>query len=326
MQSQPSQSTPTGWTGAPALMQQWLARRCTAEGFVNLVGGAVFLVLGLVVLGFTSFINVGIVYLILLGAKLFLGALGISLSLFRPGVFAALFLFFVALTIRHAYKTRWKTESAAQVDFGTAFYTFTSMSWEFLSAGPILLVLSVQDFSRFVRLSRLDIPHVSTLLLWLYDKGGRATFSEICLAFPALNAVRVLPQLRDLSGVMWWPEDGEISLSDSLRRTFAQLLGREPKNAKPFGHDARDRHYSNRPTEPVDAEIFAWYAALNLPLFTPLNKVKTQYRKLAKLYHPDTRARDRANGEIPDDEQMKRINEAYHNIIKSSQKQAGVAR
>src|SRR5260370_4529272 len=119
------------------------------------------------------------------------------------------------------------------MDFGTPPCGLRGMAWEFLPAGAILLVVSGQDFHRYVRVSRLDVAHVSALLVWLYDKGRRAGFAEISLAFPGLNAVRVLPQLRDLPGINWWPEDGEVSLSEDVRKTFAQILAREPKTSPP---------------------------------------------------------------------------------------------
>ncbi len=319
-----SSRTPGAWSGAPGLIEKWLARRCAVEATINFAGGAVFLVIGLVALIFTSVATAGIALFVLVGANGLLACVGFSVSLFQPGLFAILFVFFLALTVLHAYRTRWGSESAAEVDLGTAFASFRSLGWEFMAAGPILLILAGQDFYRCVRLSRMDLPHVSALLLWLYDKGGRAGFAEICLAFPGLNSVRVLPQLRDLPGINWWAEQGEISLSDDLRGIFAELLGR-PSKSSPFpGSSAHSGQHFKSPVAEAGMEIIAWYAALNLPLFAPLKQVKARYRALAKIHHPDAQSKSRAAGRIPDDEQMKRINEAYHNILKHSQKQAGI--
>ena len=319
-----SSRTPGAWSGAPGLIEKWLARRCAVEATVNFAGGAVFLIFGLIALVFTSCLTAGIVLFVLLGANGLLAGVGLSVSLFQPSLFGILFVFFLALTVLHAYRTRWGSDSAAKIDLETAFASFTSLGWEFLAAGPILLILAGQDFYRCVRLSRLDIPHVSALLLWLYDQGDRAGFAEICLAFPGLNAVRVLPQLRDLPGINWWAEQGEISLSDDLRSTFAQLLGRGSKSSPFPGSSTHTGQHFKSPIAEVGMEIIAWYAALNLPLFAPLKLVKARYRKLAKIHHPDAQSKSRARGEIPDDEQMKRLNEAYHNILKHSQKQAGI--
>ena len=280
-------------------MERWLARCCAVEAFVNLVSGAIFSVVGLAVLAFTSCMMAGIVFLLLIEGNALLGAIGISISLFKPGMFAALFLLFLALTVAHALKTRWNTDSTAGVNMDEAFSTLTTLGLEFFSAGPIFLVLAAQDFYRCVRLHRLDIPQVSALLLWLFDKGGRAKFAEICLAFPKLNAVRVLPQLRDITGIHWWAEDGEISLSEDLIESWTNVLGRAPKSAARHTRNyTYERPRSHEPAPQVDREIVEWYATLGLPLFAPFQQVKSQYRKLAKLHHLPTRAPRIPRGDI----------------------------
>ncbi len=304
-------------------MQKWLARHCAIESVINFAGGAALLIFGLVALAFTSCLAAEIILLVLVAADGPLSLIGLHVSPVKLAVFASLFLLLLGLSVAHAYKTRWGTDSAANVNLRTAWSSFTSLGWEFFSAGPILLILSGQDFYRYLRLSQLDVPQVSALLLWLYDKGGRASFVEICGAFPELNAVRVLPQLRDFPGINWWPEDAAVSLSETLRQTFAQILGREPKSSTASQSSPHERQQFQGPAPEVDREVLAWYAALHLPLFAPLQQVKSQYRKLAKIHHPDVRRGGRTGVEAPDDEQMKRINEAYHHILEHSKKHAG---
>lgn len=307
------------WSGAHLFIGKWLSRRCMTESLLNLASGIVFFLFGLVALAFTSCLLAGIVGLIMLEGNALLSVFGVQFKMWRPVQFAILFLLFLALSVVHAYRTRWNSESAAKVDLNEGFSTVFSLGWEFMSAGPILLIMAIQDFQRYVRLARLDIPDVSGLLLWLYDQGGRARFAEISMAFPRLNLIRVLPQLRDLPGIHWWPAEGEISMTDTMQQIFAGLLGREPKHSAFFHRHFYERAEPKPPPVPeADAEIHAWYAALNLPLFAPLQQVKSRYRKLAKVYHPDA-------GTQKSDEQMKRINEAYHNIVRHSQKRAGLA-
>jgi DnaJ-domain-containing protein 1 len=327
MQTEPdhSQRSPAEWSGARLLVEKWLARRCGSESVMNFVGGVVFLVFGLAALVVTSSLMSAAVLFLLVGVNAIFIFCGFGVSLLRPVLFGILCTFFLLLSVVHAYKTRWDSDSAAKVDFETSTSTLKSMALEFMSAGPILFILSAQDFSRYVRLARLDCPHVSALLLWLYDKGGRAGFAEICLAFPGLNAVRVLPQLRDLPGIHWWREEGEISISETLRRILAEVLGREPKTPPSFHSSAHNRQQSEQRMPEVGDDIYSWYAALNLPPFATLQQVKARFRALAKIHHPDARSVDRATGEVPNDERMKRINEAYHNILKNSQRQAGFA-
>jgi hypothetical protein len=330
MPTNPPQSspyTPTEWTGTVGYMQKWLARRCAVDSLVNLAGSFFFLIIGLVALIVTSGATAAVVFIILIEASAILSALGAHIVLLRPLMFAILFFLFLALTIVHAYKTRAGADTPAKFDFDLSIGF--ALLWEFISAGPILLVLSGQEFHRYLSLSRLDVPQVSALLLWIYDKGGRASFTEICFAFPQLNAVRVLPQLRDLSGIHWWPEDAEISFSDDLLRILAAVLHREPKTP-PYTHHYRytygydreqQRQRPQTPVEELNEEIRSWYATLDLPQYATLQVVKKRFRKLAKIYHPDVQSAssDKASNE----EQMKRINEAYHNILRHAQSQPG---
>ena len=320
--SRQTDRTPAEWTGASRLLEKWLARHCNVESVANLAGGIILLLLGLAVLAVTSCLAAAVILLILFETNPILSTIGVPTFPVKPVMFAALFLVFLGLSTAHAYKTRWGTESAANVDLRNVF----SFGWEILSAGPIILILSGQDFYRYARLSRLDLPHVAAVLLWLYDKGGRATFAEIYVAFPELNAVRVLPQLRDLPGVYWWPEDAAISLSENLRDSFAKILGREPKSSNSARTPPREEPRVQAPVAEVDREVIAWYAALHLPPFAPLQQVKSQYRKLAKIHHPDARLKTSAGADTCNDEQMKRINEAYHNILEHSQNRAGIHR
>jgi hypothetical protein len=300
-------------------MQKWLARRSAAESLLNLLGSAIFLAFGLVALVLTSVAGAALVFLVLISANAGLAFFGLAISVMRPDFFASLVVVFLALTIFHAYVTRADLDAPANFDLAIGF----GLIWEIISAGPVLLVMAGQEFHRYLRLSRLDVPHVSTLLLWIYDKGGRAGFAEICFAFPELNAVRVLPQLRDLPGINWWPQDAEISLSEALMQTLVETLHREPKS-HPFTHTyTNERHHYQKPVVEVDQDIRSWYATLNLPLFANLQDVKKRYRKLAKIYHPDVHSAGSAASRISNDDQMKRINEAYHNILRNSQSKAG---
>jgi hypothetical protein len=311
------------WTGAHAAVEKWLGRSAVRDSMMQYVGGGIMSLFGLVAMVVTC-MTIAFLSVFLLGfVTAFFDILGVNVKVFRPVLFGLLFLLFMTLSVLHAYKTRWGTESAAKVDLGAAFSSIDSLGWEVLSAGPIMLILAGQDLSKAVRLSRMDVPHVSALLLWLFDKNDRAGFAEITLAFPELNAIRVLPQLRDLSGVNWWPDAGIISLSDSLQRELERVLGRRPKSLHGSNGFGSRRQGFKKPVLVVSDDMLAWYSALNLPPFATLPQVKSRYRKLAKKYHPDTRAAGRPGGDVSDDEQMKRINEAYHSILKNTVKHAG---
>jgi hypothetical protein len=305
-----SQPASAEWLGGRVIIEKWLGRLCARESLLQFASGAVLMIVGLVVIALTY--------------------LGMVFFLFRNWVtgmdlvwFATLAIAFLVPSFAYAYRTRWGSEAVTKLNFGSPLSSTWYLIWEILSAGPIFVILAAQDFQKYARLSRLDIRPVSALLLWLFDKGGRASFAEISLAFPGLNIVRVLPQLRDVPGIYWWPDEGRISLGQSLRDILTGILHRDPPHASPFTQSPpRPPHFAEPPPAVAD-ETLSWYVALNLPPFATLQQVKVRYRKLAKIYHPDARARNSSVDPAASDEQMKRINEAYHNILKHSQNHAG---
>lgn len=329
MQIEPraSRQLPAEWTGARNFIEQWLRRRCVIDSLLQFVGGLGMVVAGIIALALTSGLTAGVIFFLAMEANALLGAAGADVSIMRPGFFGVVFLIVMALSVVYAWKTRRESSGAAQINFDSSWAALGSLAMEFIAAGPIFMVLAAQDFHKSFRLSRMDIPQVSAVLLWLYDKNDRGGFAELSLAFPGLNIVRVLPQLRDISGVYWWPQEGEIALSEEFQKTLAGILGRSPKGIPSPGRGTREPRqprFAESPPHGVSSEMVAWYSTLNLPPFATLQQVKARYRKLAKIYHPDARAQDRATGSgASDDEQMKRINEAYHNLLKHSQNQAG---
>ncbi len=109
-------------------------------------------------------------------------------------------------------------------------------------------------------------------------------------------------------------------------KNLVETLHREPKE-RPFAHTyTYTRERSQTTVDTVDPEIRSWYDTLDLPLFATLQEVKKRYRKLAKIYHPDAQAANRVANKIPNDDRMKSINDAYHNILHHSQNNAGAAR
>jgi hypothetical protein len=317
------QRAPAEWTGAALVMQKWLARQSSSEAMLNLGGGVLFFIFGFAALVLTSCIGAGVAVFIVFEAGLLASAFGISLAPAREVLFALFFLVFLGMTIRYAYVTRKGTDGPATIDLDLALGL--GLFLEFISAGPIMLVLAMQEFYRYYRLTRMDIPQVSSLLVWIYDREGRASFADICMAFPGLNAVRVLPQLRDIPGLNWWPDDAELSLADDIMDKFTELLGRKPKSS-PFGsRQSYERPRAEKPPPGIDPKIVAWYKTLDLPLFANFQEVKKRYRKLAKIYHPDLQTGKTPADKLASSEQMKRINEAYHNILDLSQSQAGAA-
>jgi DnaJ-class molecular chaperone len=98
------------------------------------------------------------------------------------------------------------------------------------------------------------------------------------------------------------------ALKESPGPTLAEEDPYEPEAKTVGAEESRSR------------EIFAWYGTMNLPPFAPLSAVRKRYRELVKIYHPDAMAGKKPGAKINSDEQIKRINAAYHNIVENSKR------
>ena len=291
---------------------------------VEFLGGFFLLVAGLLALAFTSYCFAGALLLVLFDIDRFANARGSYVRTMNPYVFGGTFLVIVVVTFVYSWQKRQKRSLMRLTDF----------KWEFFCAGPILLIMAAEDFYACVRMIRMDIEPVTKVLLWVYDKGGRVAASEIATAFPGLNTVRVLPQLRDVPGVNPWTDEGVIGLFEDLREELAALLGekaypgaRSPGQARATWRADEWEPPPPPPSEPHwNEEIISWYKTMELPPFAPLAQVKKQYKKLVKIHHPDLRAGNRTTTRDTGDETIKRIILAYHKILKHSQSQADSVR
>jgi hypothetical protein len=175
--------------------------------------------------------------------------------------------------------------------------------------------------ARAFRLLRLDVSQVAPIILWLWQKGAKAPTGEIYLQFPGLNTVRILPQLRDIPGVIWLPDPrGILLLSTEFRLELAKAIGKPrpiPTSPPPFESES-EPHREEEATPAQSDEIVAWYKTLGLPAYAPIQQVKRRYRQLAKIHHPDALAASRGGAKDRSDETMKRINIAYQNILQHS--------
>jgi len=243
-------------------------------------------------------------------------------ALLRPGIFITLVLLILAVSFLGAYKNPWGANySGAKVDWRTPISVdllkgVTALVCDLLFSGPRLVFTACDSFGKALRLLRLDIPQITVILLWLWERGGKATVEEVSRNFPQFNAVRVLPQLRDIPGVIWLPTlHGVIMLSEEFRRALASAISPGAEFARAEGD------FSPKESEEgqsVDPEIAGWYQTLGLPPFAPIHEVKKKYRQLVKTYHPDAMSEAQKRAGVKADDQIKRINAAYHNILKNS--------
>src|SRR5258708_15678211 len=97
---------------------------------------------------------------------------------------------------------------------------------EILFSGPRQFATAFESARKAFSEAWLDYPGVSRILLWLFERGKKATVAEIVSAFSGLNFIRVIPQLREVPGVIWLNRDsGVIILSAELKSELGSLLG-----------------------------------------------------------------------------------------------------
>jgi len=325
---------------APRLSSQTAAAKCLrrkviGEVFFRLIEGAFLAVFGLVTT------------LLLSGAMLFTFYLLYPSSTFwagfyRKGILWIWLLLGLTISFLVTRGRKWGVDySQARGGYGSSLFPgallgMIYLARDFIGGGDRLLFSAAESFSKAYRLCRLDISQITPVIVWLWRKGAKANADEISRVFPGFNTVRVLPQLRDIPGVIWLPDPrGVIFLSGEFRLELgAALRGQKhiPEPPPPFESKFEDQ--SEQPHEPSPApsqEILEWYETLGLPAYAPVQQVKKRYRQLAKLYHPDALAgastgrRSRGSASYrPEtsgdpEEKMKRINLAYQNIMKHSE-------
>lgn len=212
------------------------------------------------------------------------------------------------------------------------FDAASDLGGDIFMAAPQLLVRASECLAKISRLGRIDKAQAASIIFWLWQTGHKASAEEISAKFPDVNVVAVLPQFRDIPGIIWLlPRRGVILLSKELRDELSDLLGK-PRVARPAPEpepepEPRPRYtYSSQPppNEPPPErphyrpELLQWYETLGLPAFATIQDVKKRYRQLAKKHHPDAVAGRGGLRTIQSEEAMKRINFAYHEILKSA--------
>ena len=308
------------------LAAKWLRKKFRIEAITQLFFGLVFGVMAAVVLGLMAVAAGLILYALVAEAGTLFPALQ-----YQHGTNWPLFWFLLAgvmlLSFVGAYSNRngldysgvgYGKGSLFNANLGAAI---GKMGFELLYAGPQLGFVFWDNCWGAVRLLHADIPHLAVIVLWLAERGHKASAEEIAKEFPMINVVSVLPQLRDLPGVIWLiPRSGVILLSEELRKELRQLLGKYWSTPKAQTYTRESSETYIEPPSTVNAEVLLWYETLGLPAFAPIQVVKKRYRQLAKQHHPDMVANKGKFAEKISGEKMKRINLAYEAIIQNAAK------
>jgi len=292
---------------------EWLRQRVVQEAGFQIVDGMIVGLFGLIVLAVTSFVLLWILFF-LCGRHLW------DMTHFVHWKTAVVFFLLMWVVLFWgAYKSRADVDyyTGGRVGWTTPVFSenFTSrfsMLLELLFGGPRLLFAAGDSFRKASRLLYLDIPQVTDIILWIWRRDRKTSVQEVMAHFPRCNIVRILPQMRDIPGIIWLSRFDEIIL---LSETFRRDLGRVIVPNAQFQEEAQAQNFSQEEPRFNDqfpsSEVMGWYKILGLPPFAPVHEVKRKYRFLAKKYHPDT------NPGEENADRFKQINEAYHNIIKS---------
>lgn len=295
-----------------AQFNAWVRRYTIRVALSQALESVVFAVLGLVV-------SVAILYVMALGVLFDLVPDSAHLGI--EGIFFAAVLLLTAI-----FSFTGSSRNRHGIDLsGSPFRVVIFMFSEFLFSGPRLLFAAGEAAAKCLRLFRVKRQELAAIVFWLFTKNAKAHIGEIAKAFPHYNLIRLLPALRALPIIIWLPkaDDAVIILSSDFKMKIASAFG----FAENFDYVRREEDDANRESEKsssdacqpqVADEALAWYSTLRLPAYAPLKLVTKRYRQLAKMYHPDARRASSAASHAEAEEMMRKINEAYHNILRHS--------
>ena len=285
------------------------------------MSGIAFGIAGFLTLAVTCYFTLFVTMYVLLRVDALFSLFGVRIYTLRTFVVLAVTALVVLLSFAGAHKHRQAMDySDTRVDLssrisGDVLKAASRICCEILFAGPRLLFTAWDDLRTAWRLMNADGAQIGTVLFYLYEKGAKASVQEIQAALPGVNTMRVLPQLRDLPGIVWLVDKrGVVLLTQDLRDDLRAALGEEPNDSQ-IGHDGAEEPSPIGEDSEFQVQVRRWYETLGLPVYAPIHEVKRRYRRLAKIYHPDKSAEMEPEQREHCEEQMKRINEAYQKII-----------
>jgi hypothetical protein len=157
---------------------------------------------------------------------------------------------------------------------------------------------------------RTNLNDAAVVLSWMLKRNKKVAVEELVSAFPQINFVRLLPQLRLLSGFIWLPtRNGVCILSAELK---AEMLALPDAAFETLDEPTPSIALDDFPL----SEEQSWFAIFGLHTYASLAEVKTRYRMLARQFHPDRHRCENLEAQKAAEERMKHINEAYRNICR----------
>src|SRR5205823_1058375 len=193
------------------------------------------------------------------------------------------------------------------------------MTTELLYSGPRLVNAAGGFFLKALRLSQLEVETCARILTILLSRPGRVSFLEMARLIPDCNPLVVIPQLRDLEGVVFLvKEPVGLSLTSDLRAELRFLMGYLPKAEPP----PREEESYRLPQEPIPRNE---YDILGVSPAAVLEEIKAAYRQKIKKCHPDHFVHLGKEMQCLAEEEAKVLNAAYATLSARHDRQANVS-
>ena len=176
--------------------------------------------------------------------------------------------------------------------------------------GPRMALSGIDSLLECRQLLRANIDDTAEVLLWMFKRNRKAPADQLSRAFPSVNFVILIPQLRLLNGFVWLSTgNGVCILGSELKSEMRTLFQFDPESW------SEPEPAPPEPECPLSEEL-EWFAVLELEAYASLAQVKRRYRILARRFHPDHQRNESLDAQQVAEERMKAINEAYKNICR----------
>jgi hypothetical protein len=316
-----------------ATIERWLVKQTLSEALLNLPVGVICLVASLVYLAFITAIVGVIGFLVFLCVAAFAKSI-FDYNLRNPLLFCEIFcaIFLIWLFISHYRRnaeyfrlSKYRTARVHVSDAGFARALNILFSrprdadgffQQIIYTGPQWMTSAISMFYKSATLLQMDIGSCAKILLILFEKGSRVSFTELAQLVPECNGVKVFPQLRDIAGVIFLQSHPSgISLTSDLRAELGRILGVKMKpQADPryYRQTKSSRPPPRTPPKPVvEEEVLGPHKILGVSRSASLAEIKSAYRKQIKQCHPDRFATLNKDWQQMAEQRAKAVNEAY---------------
>lgn len=294
------------------LLRPWIRKKFRVCGFQHLVAGVAFCALGLGTIALTSTITALVIFVLL---TLF-SFVGIPAEIPLETIVVASVFFIVLLSFWEAWRNPYGLGSFRRAVHlgdrvsGAMLGSSGSIIGDLFLGGPRMALAGINSFLECRQALRTNVDDAAAVLLWMFHRNRKAPAGQLSRAFPSVNLVILIPQLRLLGGFVWLSTgNGVCILGAELKSEMRNLLQLEP--------ESRSEPEPEPPQQesPLSEEQ-QWFATLQVDAYASLAEVKRRYRMLARQFHPDYHRNGSLEAQQAAEERMKAINEAYQNVCR----------